>query len=254
VKPHRWSHASAVCRSSRRRSPIDADSNVATFLDRIAAADHPMVVMLTGVAVAHLFEAADRLGRQHDLAAGLARATIVARGPKPVGALARRGISSTVPVSAPFTTGDVVTAIDSIAVEGRLATVVHYGERNEAIVVALVSRGAVVHELTVYEWRLPDDTGPLSTLIDRLIAGEIPILAFTSQVQVRHLLEVAGAARRDPLLAALSRHVLVAAVGPTCAAGCRAAGIHVGVVPEQPKLVPMLMVLAATYDASQSRI
>ena len=76
----------------------------------------------------------------------------------------------------------------------RDATVVHYGERNEPIVAALLTRGARVRELMVYEWQMPVDLAPLSAAIDALVAGDIPVLAFTSQIQLRHLLEVAGSA------------------------------------------------------------
>ena len=55
--------------------------------------------------------------------------------------------------------------------------------------------------------------------IDAIIAGDMPVLAFTSQIQIRHLLDVAGP-RREALLDALNTHVLVGAVGPTCAAAC----------------------------------
>ena len=136
-------------------------------------------------------------------------------------------------------------------VEGREVTVVHYGERNEPIVSHLEARGARVRELMLYEWRLPADVAPLSQAIDALIAGDIPVLAFTSQVQVRHLLEVAGPARREALLAALNATVLVGAVGPTCAAACTAAGIRAVVAPEHPKLAPLLQVLARAQSARE---
>jgi uroporphyrinogen-III synthase len=130
---------------------------------------------------------------------------------------------------------------------------VHYGERNEPIVVHLARRGARVQELMVYEWQLPDDIGPLSRAIDALVAGQIPVLSFTSQVQVRHLLEVAGPARREPLLAALNKTVLVGAVGPTCASACIVAGIQPSVVPERPKLAPLLQALAEAHRARDAR-
>ena len=67
----------------------------------------------------------------------------------------------------------------------------------------------------------------------------MPILALTSQIQLRHLLFVAGPLRQ-PLVDALNKRVLVGAVGPTCAAACHEAGIEDVVVPQQPKLAAML--------------
>ena len=104
----------------------------------------------------------------------------------------------------------------------------------------------------LYQWQLPADTAPLRRAIDDLLDGEIPILAFTSQIQVRHLFDVAGPERRDRLVAVLNERVLVGAVGPTCAAAVRAAGIDSPIVPEHPKLAPMLNALARAH-ASRRR-
>lgn len=232
---------------------VDADEAILSFIDRLSATRGSVVVFLTGVAVTRLFTAADRLGREAALLEGLTGAVIVARGPKPAGALARHGVSASRTVAEPFTTTDVIVALESVPVEDRDATVVHYGERSEPIVACLGSRGATVHELMLYEWRLPEDVAPLSQAIDALIAGQIPVLAFTSQIQVRHLLEVAGDARREALLAALNATVLVGAVGPTCAAACKAAGIDAVVEPEHPKLAPLLQLLALSQSTRGSR-
>jgi uroporphyrinogen-III synthase len=230
---------------------IDADEPIAGFVDRLTAVRDTIVVFLTGAAVARVFAVADRLGRGIPLQRGLADASIVARGPKPAGLLARRGLTNAVTVAEPFTTAEVIAALDTLPVRGREATVVHYGERNEAIVAGLTARGANVRELMVYEWRLPDDLAPLSSAIDRVIAGEIPVVAFTSQIQVRHLLEVAGR-RRAALVAALDSRVLVGAVGPTCAAACRGAGVREVVTPAHPKLFPLLQSLARAWSARQA--
>jgi uroporphyrinogen-III synthase len=226
---------------------VDADAAIAGFIDRLAATRGSIVVFLTGAAVMRVFTAADRLGRTQALQDGLAQAEIVARGPKPAGALGRRGLTPAIAVAEPFTTAEVIAALDALPVLGRDATVVHYGERNDPIVSSLRTRGARIHELTVYEWTLPADLAPLSAAIDALVAGEIPVLAFTSQIQVRHLLEAAGS-RRAALLSALDAHVLVGAVGPTCAAACHAAGLHRVVSPRHPKLGPLLQALAQEWS------
>ena len=222
---------------------VDAGAAIADLIDRLRNPGERIVIFLTGAAVSRVFAIAEQLGRVSALHTGLSTAVLVARGPKPAGALARRGILHAIGVHDPFTTADVITTLETLPVTGRDATIVHYGERNDPIVAHLEARGALVHELMVYEWRLPADVAPLSAAIDGLIAGEIPVLALTSQVQLRHLLTVAGA-RQHSLLDALNEHVLVGAVGPTCAAACTAAGIHRVVMPDRPKLAPLLHALA----------
>ena len=225
---------------------IDADDEIEAFIGRLASAPESIVVFLTGAAVTRVFAAAERLGRASALQHGLGQARLVARGPKPTGALARRGLLHVHPVAEPFTTADVIAALRDLPTDQQSATIVHYGERNEAIVNALRGRGLRVSELTVYEWRLPADVAPLSTAIDALIGGEIPVIAFTSQIQVRHMFEVAGT-RRAALLHALDSHVVVGAVGPTCAAACTGAGMHDVITPHHPKLYPLLQALAQAW-------
>ncbi len=119
----------------------------------------------------------------------------------------------------------MLTALDALPVPAARHTVVHYGERNEPIVSALSARGAVVRELIVYEWQVPLDVAPLVAAIDSIIKGDVPILALTSQIQLRHLLFVAGPLRRAAARGPQQRG-FVGAVGPTCAAACHEAGMR----------------------------
>src|SRR5690606_15272171 len=103
---------------------------------------------------------------------------------------------------------------------------VHYGERNTALAEALRQRGAEARELSLYEWQLPPDLGPLQTLTREIIDGRVDVVAFTSQVQIRHLMQVAAGIGQDgALVQALNGDTVVAAVGPTCAAALRDYGI-----------------------------
>jgi len=232
-------------------APIDATGAVLEFIERLQQPRDHLVTFLTGAAVTRVFEIAERLELASLLQDGLRCATIVARGPKPTGALAKRGVTPAIAVASPFTTADVLTALGTLPVAGREATVVHYGERNEPIVSALGARGAVVRDLVVYEWQLPLDVAPLVAAIDSIIKGDLPILALTSQIQLRHLFFVAGPLRQS-LLEALNTRVLVGAVGPTCAAACHEAGIEDVVVPQQPKLAPMLVAIATARARAEN--
>jgi uroporphyrinogen-III synthase len=49
-----------------------------------------------------------------------------------------------------------------------------------------------VQDVCLYEWALPDDVGPLRNVVARTIAGDIDAMLFTSQVQLRFLLEIAA--------------------------------------------------------------
>jgi uroporphyrinogen-III synthase len=68
---------------------------------------------------------------------------------------------------------------------------------------------------------------------------------FTTQVQVRHVFDVA--ARRgvsEELARALREHVLIGAVGPTVAQALAQRGVCPHVVPEHPKMGHLVVALA----------
>jgi uroporphyrinogen-III synthase len=192
------------------------------------------------------------LGRKHDLIRGLGSVAIVSRGPKPAAALAALGLRATHSTPSPHTTAELLGVLEPLPLAKAGMGVVHYGERNETVTTALRARGASVRELVLYEWRLPDDVTPLRTLVGQILAGEVDAVAFTTQVQVRHLFEVADGL--GPALAeALDRRVVTGAVGPTCAAALRALGVHDLVVPDNPKLGPLLTGLASRLAARRPR-
>jgi len=168
----------------------------------------------------------------------------ICRGPKVVAALHREGLGATVKANSPYTTVDLVEALSALELTGHPVVLVHYGERNLPLVEALTAQGAVLLELLVYEWALPEDPGPLARAAEALIRGDLAAAAFTSQVQARHLMSVASRiGRRNQLVGALRSRVVVAAVGPTCARVLEELGIPPQVVPDPPKMGSMLEAL-----------
>ena len=233
-----------VCVPAVRERRNHLGALMAPLLHSLQAEPDPVFVFTTGVGVAALFDEARMLSLEPALRNALLRGTCVCRGPKPVVALHREGLAASLSVPSPYTTTELLAAFAQLPLEGRLVVLVHYGERSPQLAGALLARGARLSELLLYEWEYPDDLRPLEQLVRELIAGAFAAAAFTSQIQARHLLELAeqmGA--RAALLTALQR-VIVAAVGPTCAQAMRELGIQPQVVPENPKMGPMLEALA----------
>ncbi len=177
---------------------------------------------------------------------GVQRVTLACRGPKPVAALKRRGLVANIQARTPFTTAKLLDALAETDLADRGVALVHYGERHAPLADAIRGRGARLDELCLYEWRLPEDLGPLQTLVGELVAERVDAIAFTSKIQVRHLWQVAtGLGLAETLTQVMSRGLVVAAVGPTCAAELEAFGVTPQVVPENPKMGPMIIALAA---------
>ena len=120
----------------------------------------------------------------------------------------------------------------------------HYGERSEALAETLVARQARLSEQWLYRWRLPEDASGLEKLISDIVAGDVDALAITCQIQFRHLFQIAERLGRDrELVRALNERVVVAAVGPTCHAILQAHGVDVHVIPDHPKMGPLVVAL-----------
>jgi uroporphyrinogen-III synthase len=88
----------------------------------------------------------------------------------------------------------------------------------------------------VYQWRLPEDTGPLTDAVRAILRGEVDVVLFTNAVQVDHVMQMAERLdSADRLRAALSR-IVVSAVGPIVAERLRSYELPVDFEPSHPKM------------------
>jgi uroporphyrinogen-III synthase len=241
----------AVCAPAVRESrELDIDlPTVDALISSIVTGRYDFVVFMTGVAVSLLFELAERLGRRADLVAGLTGVTTVCRGPKPTAALRGFGVTPTLTARSAFTSAEVIDVFANVEIGGRRVLLFHYGERSDSVAETLLARGALLDEQWLYRWRLPDDTTALENLIGGILGGDIDALAVTCQIQFRHLYQIAERLGVDrDLVDALNERVVVAAVGPTCHAILQVHGVHVDVMPEHPKMGPLIVSLLRHFD------
>jgi len=233
-----------------REAALDCTEIVADFLNRLRAPAHRVHIFLTGAGAAALLQEAERQGQLAFAVETLKRGIIVCRGPKPTAALKRYGLSPNVSAPSPYTSRELLEVMASIDLDGIKVTVIHYGDRSDALTGALRQRGALLDELCVYEWRLPDDIVPLEELARAIVKRETDAVIFTSQVQWKHLLRVASAlGLADAVIQALNADLVVAAVGPICSAALHEAGVHPHVVPDNPKMGPLVAALAEHFAA-----
>jgi uroporphyrinogen-III synthase len=231
-----------------REAPLDCSALVSDFLDRIRTPARRVHVFLTGAGATALFQEAERQGQLPFIIDSIRAGTSICRGPKPTAALKRYGLNPNASAALPYTSRELLEAMAGTDLDGAEVTLVHYGERNESLSDELRQRGATLNELCLYEWRLPEDVGPLQDLARGLVKLEVDAVIFTSQVQWKHLLRVATAlGLSDALIHALNSNVVVASVGPICSAALHAAGFHPHVVPDNPKMGPLVTALAEHF-------
>jgi uroporphyrinogen-III synthase len=223
---------------------IPHEQETARFVDALVGGEFSTVVFLTGSAATAILRSAESRGVLDGAVEALRRSTLVCRGPKPTAVVKRHGLSPDLVPAKPYTTPELLVALDAIDLEGRRVAVAHYGERNAALDGALVARGANVTDVCPYEWALPEDVGPLENLA-RNPTRLVDAMAFTSQIQVRNLFAVAREAQvAERLAAAMNADIIVAAVGPVCADALKEAGVTPDVQPAEPKMGPLLHALA----------
>jgi uroporphyrinogen-III synthase len=228
-----------------REKPLHGGQQVNNFIDRLVDGTIQTVVFFTGVGARQLLYEAEQLGRQADLLAALRAATIVCRGPKPAAVLKRYNIPIAASAQEPYTTRELLEALEPRPLVGTTVGVVHYGEYNALVAQRLHALGADLVELCLYEWLLPEDTSALRGLVADLIAQRIDAVVFTSQVQVRHLFLVAReTGQADWLTEALNTKTVVASIGPTCTGALQDYGVTPHVMPEHPKMGYLVKALA----------
>jgi len=223
---------------------IPVRAEVDALIDDLKSSSIDLIIFQTGVGVMRLFDESDKLNRKGELLEAIRQTTIVARGPKPTAVLARNGLKPDISVNEPFTTAELCLAIDPLDLAGKTVAVLHYGERNAALTEALIERGVKLRELCLYEWRLPEDIDPLKRVIDQIINQEFDAIAFTSQIQARHLFQLATEAGKGVELTESLKKMIVASVGPTCTSALRSLGVAPDVEPVHPKMGPMVLALA----------
>jgi uroporphyrinogen-III synthase len=234
-----------LCAPALREITSNDEDAIAHLVDGLSSGAFDAIVLLTGVSVTRLVEGAERIGRRAELVAGLKRVTTICRGPKPAAALRAVSVAAAVCAREPFTTAELLDAIAPLHATHRRFALIHYGDRNDVLAETLRARDAEVQEISLYTWDKPEDLAPLRDLVFELIAGSVDAVAFTCQIHVSHLFQVAADLdQKAALVEALNERVVVAAVGPRCRAALESRGVQAHVVPENPKLGPMVAALA----------
>jgi uroporphyrinogen-III synthase len=244
-----------VCAPAVREVPVDIVPLLPMLIDDLRQGRVRIVVFLTGAGAASLLEQARAAGLYEPLVDALRGTTSVCRGPKPAATLRKHGIPVLLNARSPHTTAELLELLPDELVAGQVVALLHDGGGNAALVEALRTRGAWVQELHSYAWQLPDDVEPIESLITELVDRRLDALAFTSQVQVRHLFQVAASGRRVAALRYSLRHrTIVGSIGPTCTIALEERGITPDVVPSPPKMRPLITAIGEQLAARRAHL
>jgi uroporphyrinogen-III synthase len=193
-----------------------------------------MVIFLTGVGARLLNQIIETRFPAGAFIQALRGLAVVVRGSKPATVMREWGVPVAVMVPEPNTWREVLAATEGRP-EKQIA-VQEYGRPASELIDGLRARGASVTTVPVYQWDLPEDTGPLLQAARRMAAGEFDVILFTTSVQVQHLMKIAA---EDGLGGAVLRalpRMVVGSVGPSTTETLREFGIAPDLEPSHPKM------------------
>ncbi|AEV83462.1 uroporphyrinogen III synthetase [Actinoplanes sp. SE50] len=196
--------------------PLIDDDALRAATEACIGLEPHLVVATTGFGFRGWLEAAEGWGLAETLREALRAAKIIARGPKPCGAIRAAGLSEDWAAKTEASE-EVLERLLHDGVAGRKIVVQEHGEPQTEFVNALRAAGAAVVEVPVYRWALPADTTPVRRLAEQVAAGQIDAVTFTSAPAVKAFLQIAGETGVD-VPAAFRDGTLAACVGPVTAA------------------------------------
>ena len=221
-----------------REIPLSSNVEALKFADALFEGKIDAVIFLTGAGARVLSTVLEGAHPAEKFYAALRKVCVIARGPKPVAVLREWKVPVTLAAPEPNTWHEVLRVIDESKrdLRGENVAVQEYGVSNPELLEGLRERGAHVKAVPVYQWALPENTAPLWTAVEEIIAGRIDVALFTTSVQVIHLFQIAEQAGKKEALSAGLKAVVKASIGPTTSESLRGYGLSVDLEASHPKM------------------
>jgi uroporphyrinogen-III synthase len=219
---------------SMREIPLENNPQALRFADQLFAGRFDMVMFLTGVGARLLNQVIETRHPPGAFTEALRSVTIVVRGPKPAGVMREWNVPVAVSVPEPNTWREILAATASRP-ERRIA-VQEYGRSSPELLDGLRARGAEVTTVPVYQWDLPEDTGPLRQAARGIAQGSYDVALFTTSIQIPHLLRIAAEEGIEAEVMAGLRRLVIASVGPSTSETLREHGLEPDLEPSHPKM------------------
>jgi len=230
-------------------------AQVLAFAVRLAEGGFDDFVLITGEGLTRILSCINKHdpALQERFIAGLQKVRTITRGPKPARVLRSLGLKSNIEATEPTSEG-VIEAMKPLDLAGRRVALQLYGnDPNIKLTRFLQERGAELTTVAPYVYGNAADDATVKSLLERMAAGEVDAIAFTSKLQIERLVNQQPA----PLVKRALTRTKIAAVGPIVAEAIRAAGFEVASSPEhswfmKPLVVALSESLQAKKDKDQS--
>jgi uroporphyrinogen-III synthase len=223
---------------------------VRRWVERFITDPPEFLILLTGEGLRRLLTLAERTGLRDDFVQSLATVPVLSRGPKPERVLRDLDLVATHLAAAPTTEG-VIATLKTLPIKGKRVGVQLYGEDpNLKLMEALRTLGAQAEPVAPYVYADQEADDKVRALLRVLAAGELDVLAFTSQPQLKRLQEVAQRYGQEADLEAGLKRTALAAVGPVVRDQLEQAGYKVAIMPERVYFMkPLVLAIQRYFEA-----
>lgn len=227
----------AISAPSMREVPLAETQDVLGFARGLIAGQFDLVVFLTGVGARALLQILAEANLAQPFLQALRHVKIAVRGPKPAAVLREWNVPVALSAPEPCTWRELLNVlVKSRQLHGLRVVVQEYGVSNPEFLSALRERGAIVQEVAVYRWELPEDTAPLRAAVSDLLGSQIDVVLFTTGVQATHLFRIAQEMGQQQRLRAAFKNVMVASIGPATSETLQSLGLAVDLETTHPKM------------------
>lgn len=226
---------------SLREIPIQKNAQVFEFGQKLFTGQVNLLILLTGVGTRFLIEILKSKYPIEEIRKQLQSIILIARGPKPIAALAQIQLKPNLTVPEPNTWHEIVKTLEERnLIRSKTIAVQEYGSPNEALTAALEKKGAKVIIVPVYRWELPENLEPLKTAIQKISEGKADVTLWTSAQQLVHTLQVAREIGKEETFREGAKKTIIASIGPIASEALVRNGFSVDFEPTHPKM-PILI-------------
>lgn len=217
--------------------PLQDNDAVPRFGVKLILHQIDILILMTGVGTKALFETLQIRYPLAQLIEALKRTIVVTRGPKPLAALKTLGIESNITVPEPNTWQDVIATLDYYRpVQGLRIAVQEYGISNPDMIQDLKTRGAEVFPIPIYRWAIPEDAGPLRSVVGEILDGKIDVMLITNAAQIDHVMQLVEQEGKTEPFKETCKKVVIASIGPTASDRLKHYDLPVDFEPSHPKM------------------
>jgi uroporphyrinogen-III synthase len=226
-------------------------SSVKKFITELLKGQVDYVIFMSTNGVKYLFGAAETLKQTGELKEGLAKAFVIAVGPRTAQALEEEYHVQVGLVPMKYSSEGLIECFQGREVSGKKIRIPRTSNATPTLTEKLKEMGADVEEIYVYESGLPVDEKLKNKFFQDLTSGKIDAIVFGSGLSAKNIFKMLSEkASMEKLRNIINDKVTTVAIGPTTAEALKEMGVKVDVMPKDYLFEKALAALAKYWSAN----